>query len=132
MSAPSPLPPLVTVDTQLPVRDLHWTSPGCLAMREGIRISYWDVRAKLESQSGRISHHSINMYNATREIACDSHVTAVAMVNDKIVVGDAAGQVCVYDGSSKAKSSFLQRFADHKGAVTGIYAVSGYVVQRAM
>ncbi len=97
-------------------------------MREGVKISYWDVRAKMESRSGRISRDTINMYNATREIACDSHVTAVAMVNNKIVVGDVAGQVCVYDGSSKARSSFLQRFADHKGAVTGIYAVGGYVV----
>ena len=124
-STPTPLPPLVTVDTQHPVGNIHWVSPGVIATREGIKINYWDIRAKLDSRSGRISRDTINMYSPNREISCASHVTAMAMVNELVVVGDMAGQVCVYDGSNKGKSgSPLQRFTDHKGAITDIFAVS--------
>lgn len=124
MSSPSPLPPLITVDTQHPVGDLYWTALGVLATREWTKINFWDVRAKLESQRGRTSRTTVNMYNATREMSCDGHVTAMTIVNEKIVVGDASGCVSVYDGSLKAKNSLLQRFADHKGPITGVYAVS--------
>lgn len=109
------------MDTQHPVSNLYWTAPGVLATTEWTKINFWDVRAKLESQRGRVSRITANMYNATRETSC-GHITAVAMVNEKIVVGDASGCVSVYDGS---KSSFLQRFSDHKGPITDIYAVGG-------
>ena len=113
------------MDTQFPVGNIHWVSPGVIATREGNEINYWDVRAKLDARRGRISRDTINMYSPNRKISCVSHVTAMAMVNELVVVGDMAGQVCVYDGSNKGRSdSPLQMFTNHKGAITDIFAVS--------
>lgn len=86
------------------------------------KLEFWDIQSKSDSVKKSTIRDNISVFSPLREISCDSHVTVMTVVNDMVVVGDDFGQVCVYDGSPKA-GGCLQRFRDHKGAITDIYAV---------
>ena len=90
-----------------------------------VNIELWDVGAHLDAKrkAGRQMYDNINMYNPTRTITCDVPLTALTVANDKIIAGDIDGNIKVLDPSNAALDC-LQKFSDHKGAVTDIYAVS--------
>ncbi len=66
-------------------------------------------------------YDNTNMYNPTRNIAGVPPVTSMCGVSGLLVVGSDSGAVSVL---SPLTGAVLQRFSDHKAAVTGLYAVS--------
>ncbi len=115
------------MNTQHTSNNLCWIFPAVLVTTEWTKINFWDIGTLLESQRKRASRATVNMYKATRELSCGSPITAMAKVNDKLVVGDVSGCVTVYEDSLKAQSPLLQQFSDHNGAITGVYAVGDTV-----
>ena len=86
------------------------------------KVEFWDIQSKIDSVRKSTIRDNFSIFSPLREISCDSHVTVMTVVNNMVVVGDGFGQVCVYNGSPKV-GGCLQRFRDHKGAITDIYAV---------
>ena len=93
-------------------------------------MDLWDVGAHLEKirKSSRSMYDSTNMHSPLRTITCDVPLTSMSVANGVIIAGDIDGKVSVLDPSEKPAvvGGCLQKFTDHKGTVTDIYAVSLY------
>ena len=135
IKTPPPLSPHVTINTMDAVTSMVWVSPGILATTSGWRstsVDLWGVAAHLEKirKSSHFVYDDTNMHSPLRTIFCDVPLSSMSVVHGLIIAGDKDGNVRVLDPSEKspAAGNCLQKFSDHKGAVTDIYAVSRTVI----
>ena len=90
-------------------------------------MDLWDVATHMEKlrKNSCSLYDDTNMHNPLRTIACDVPLVSMSTANGLIIAGDTDGNVSVLDPSEKAAPGGpLQKFSDHKGTVTDIYAVS--------
>ena len=137
IKTPPPFSPSVTINTMEAVSTMVWVGPGILATTcsnngwSPASVDLWDVASHLEKikKSGRFVYDDTNMHSPLRTISlADAPLSSMSAVNGLIIAGGSDGIVSVLDPSEKAAAagSCLQKFSDHKGAVTDMYAVSCY------
>ena len=134
IKTPPPFSPSVTINTMEAVSAMVWVGPGILATTcsngwSPASVELWDVAWHLEKikKSGRFVYDDTNMHSPLRTISlANAPLSSMSAVNGLIIAGGSDGIVSVLDPSEKAAAtgSCLQKFSDHKGAVTDIYAVS--------
>ena len=94
-------------------------------------MDLWDVGTHLEKirKSSRSMYDNTNMHHPLRTISCDVPLNSMSVANRLIIAGDIDGNVSVLDPSDKAAAGGrLQKFSNHKGTVTDIYAVSHHIL----
>lgn len=135
----TPIAPHLTVCTDAS-SILRWISPGLLATcggsagnyrhfhhhAESAKIELWDVTGKIKSRQGQATYDNGKIYNSQRVITCSATPTALSAANGVLVVGEASGNIQLFDAGLKGEGhGCLQQFTgDHKGAITDLYVVS--------
>lgn len=80
----------------------------------------WDINQHLKEGRGRLAYQPKHMYNS-QSVKLEAPPTTAAYINGVLVMGDEMGVVRVVDPMT---GTCLQRFHDHKGAVTDLHVVS--------
>ena len=143
-SPPSPSPPHSTLHlSSNPASTPIWLRPGLLATYSTSSSPYfmvrrhfpthhfsasfnselWDISQHLKAGRGRLAYQLKHIYNS-QSVKLEAPPTTVAYINGVLVMGDGMGVVRVVDPMTGA---CLQRFSDHKGAITDLHVVSSYV-----
>lgn len=88
------------------------------------QIEIWDIGAHLEAvkKAGRDLYDDTNIYNPVKTVSNELPASSMCVANGLLITGDQDGNVRVLSPTS---TECLQKFSNHKGLVTDLYAVSG-------
>ena len=134
-SPPSSSPPLTTLHpTGDQVDKPVWIHSGLLATYSSFSLfpvyrhfandnssslQLWDIVQHLKEGRSQLAYQQGHMYSA-QSVNLEAPPTTAAYCNGVLVMGDAAGTVRIVDPMT---GTCLQKFSDHKGAVTDLHVV---------
>ena len=76
-------------------------------------------------KAGRKLYDDANIYNPVKTISNELPASSMCVASGLLVTGDQDGNVRVLNPTS---GDCLQKFSNHKGLVTDLYAVSNYSI----